>query len=77
MAPDIATYLPDVVLEAFDEELVVVAVAVVGETCEGANERERTAGKDLSLKANIVVRLSENHENQAAVGLGKGHSCRA
>ena len=60
VAPDIATYLPDVVLEAFDEELVVVAVAavVVGETCEGANERERTAGKGLSLKSKIVVQLS-------------------
>ena len=60
VAPDIATYLPDVVLEAFDEELVVVAAAVVvvGETCEGVNERERTAGKGLSLKSKIVVQLS-------------------
>ena len=64
VAPDIATYLPDVVLEAFDEELVVVVVVVavaavvVGETCEGANERERTAGKGLSLKSKIVVQLS-------------------
>ena len=57
VAPDIATYLPDVVLEAFDEELVVVAVAAVGETCEGVNERERTAGKGLSLKSKIVVQL--------------------
>ena len=54
MAPDIATYLPDVVLEAFDEELVVaVAAAVVGETCEGENERECTVGKGLVLKNKI------------------------
>ena len=46
------------VLEAFDEELVVVAVAAVGETCEGVNERERTAGKGLSLKSKIAVQLS-------------------
>ena len=50
-APNNATtYLPDEVLGAFDEELIVV---VVGGTCEGENERECTVGKGLVLKNKI------------------------